>query len=150
MAKMKIGFDVDGDYAWNNLLYRNLIKDLVANAAELEVYLITQNTDATYITDVQNQLGLDVNHVFMVTSNSAVQGLLTQYNINIYLCTDNELCKLINDNIPFTNTNNIISGCQAILVNSIPDIYKSQPKYITFLQFWINEYNKTQVSEENC
>lgn len=148
--KLKLGFDIDGDYSWNNLLYRNLIQDMFKNASQIELFLITQNTDNKNMADIQAEIGLDNAHVFVVTDNAAVVTLLSNYNINIYLTTKNDLCRDINTNIPFTNTNDIITGCEAILVNSLPDIFKNQPKYITFLQFWIGQWNKTQPSEENC
>jgi len=62
-------------------------------------------------------------------------------NVSIYLTTDNELVDFINISIPLQLDINL-GGCQAILVNNIPDIYKFQPKYITHLQFWLKEIGK--------
>lgn len=150
MSKLKLGFDIDGDYSWNNQMYRSLIKDMLNNSDQIDLYLITKNTDITYVTSIQTELGMDSNKVFQVTDNDAVEALLTSNNINIYLSTDPVLCRQINLNIPFIDNDGIISGCEAIIVSSIMDTYKSQPKYITMLQFWIGQFNKTQTSEKNC
>jgi len=150
MSKLKLGFDIDGDYSWNNQMYRSLIKDMLNNSDQIDLYLITKNTDITYVASIQTELDMDITKVFQVADDNAVEALLSSLNINIYLSTDAVLIRQINLNIPFIDNDGIITGCEAILVSSLPDSYKAQPKYITILQFWIGQFNKTQTSEESC
>lgn len=152
MTKIKIGFDIDGADAWDTLVYRNIIKEFAQNKTEVELFLITKNTDVSYVNSIASELGLDSNHIYQTTSDVAIITLLATYNILLYLTTDKVLIDLIYENIPLELKINNVTGCQTILVNSIPDSNKLQFKYITYLQFWLKEILKysSDGKKEDC
>ncbi len=140
--KIKIKFSFDPTEAWNNLFFREFIQAFVLDTENYEVYLVTTNQDGTFINDVVTELGMDVNNVFQLTTNSAVVARLTTLKSLIYLAADNVVCNLVNNTIPIQlNPNNVV-GCQALVLNNIVDPYRAQQKFITYFHFWVDQINK--------
>lgn len=147
--KLRIAFDPTT--TWDYQVFRNLIKDMVLDTTEVEVYIITTNTDTDFIDDVALEAGgIESSNIFQVADNDTVVTTLANNQILIYLTAENELVIDVNDSIPLELEINNITGCQAILVNGIIDANKLQPKYVTMLQFWISQIEKYSASGEIC
>ena len=145
MIKLRIAFDPTD--TWNHVDFRQLIRNMNLNNMDLdnqiEVYLVTTNIDTEYIDDVTLESGTDATRVFQVNGNAAVVTTLQAENINIYLTGSQPLVDLVNLTNPLQLVENQpISGCQAITVIALLDTFKLQNKYITHLQFWINQILK--------
>lgn len=140
MGKIKIGFNPDT--SWDYQTFRDLIREALVEDEEIETYLITTNTDAAYVDSVVNSFGLnfDLNNVFMVSTDLDIIQKLEDYGIDIYLSDDFQLIESVN-----TNTE-----CIGIVVSSIPDRYKLQPKYVTDLNFWIKQLKLSNNAQEAC
>ncbi len=148
--KLRVAFDPTT--TWDYLGFRDLIKDMVGDSSEIEVYIITTNTDTDYIDDVALEAGgIESNRIFQVADNQTVITTLANNQILLYLTAENELVVDVNAAIPLELVLNDITGCQAILVNNILDANKLQPKYVTMLQFWIKQIEKYSTSgQEKC
>lgn len=147
MNKIKLRIAFDPTETWNYLDFRQLIRNMNLNNMDLDnqidVYLVTTNTDTEYINDVTTESGTDATRVFQESGNAAVVARLQAENINIYLTGSQPLVDLVNLTNPLTLVENQpVSGCQAITVISILDTYKLQNKYVTYLQFWIKQILK--------
>ena len=140
MGKIKIGFNPDT--SWDYQTFRDLIREALVEDEEIETYLITTNTDTAYVDSVVNSFGLnfDLNNVFMVSTDLDIIQKLEDYGIDIYLSDDFQLIESVN-----TNTE-----CIGIVVSSIPDRYKMQPKYVTDLNFWIKQLKLSNNAQEAC
>lgn len=140
--RLKVGFDPTS--AWDYEVFRDLVKDMVLDTTEIEVYIVTTNTDTDYVDDVALEAGgIESSHIFQVADNDTIVTTLANNQILLYLTAENELVTTINDATPLDLEINNITGCQAILVsNTIIDTYRVQPKYITMLQFWISQIEK--------
>ena len=143
--KLRIAFDPTD--TWNHVDFRQLIRNMNLNNMDLdnqiEVYLVTTNIDVDYVDDVRLESGTDPARVFQEVTNAAVVTRLQAENINIYLTASQPLVDLVNSTNPLTLVaNQPLSGCQAITVIALLDTFKLQNKYITHLQFWINQILK--------
>jgi len=141
MGKIKIGFNPDS--SWDYQTFRDLIRETLVEDEEIETYLITTNTDTAYIDSVVNSFGLDfdLNNVFMVSTDADIVQTIEDYGINIYLSDDFQLIESVNINS---------TDCVGIVVSSIPDRYKMQPKYVTDLNFWIKQLKLNNNAQEAC
>ena len=150
ITKLKVGFDPT--VTWDYELFRDIISDMVQDTAEVEVFIVTTNPDTEYINDVAVEAGgIENSNIFQVADNDAVVTTLSNNSILIYLTAENELVITVNNDIPLSLEVNNVTGCQAILVNSIIDRYKLQPKWVTMLQFWIGQIEKYTINAtKNC
>ncbi len=142
--KLRIAFDPTD--MWNHDDFRELIRNFAYGNSEstnqVDLYLITTNTDTDFITNVVTESGMDSTKAFQVSGNAAVVSKLQAENVNIYLTTNEQLISLVNLTNPLTLVTNNTTGCQAIIMNNIFDTYKLQQKYVTMLQFWIAQILK--------
>lgn len=138
--KIPIAFDPTG--YWSNLFYREFIDALVADEQNYEVYLITLNTDTSFINDVANEIDLDSANISQLATNSAVSARLNTLKCLIYLTEDNVLCNFVNSTIPIQLNANNVTGCQALVLNNIVDPYRVQQKFITNFHFWVDQINR--------
>lgn len=149
MGKLTIAFDPGYD-VWVNQAFRDLIKDIAKDTAEIELYLITTDPDTAFINDVVTEIALDTTHVFQVADNAAVLSQIQTLGVRIYLVGSQELVNDINTNYPI-ELKTPLNGCQAITVSNLLDRYKLQPLYVTHLQFWIGQISKyIPGSEQEC
>lgn len=139
MGKIKIGFNPDD--AWDYQTFRDLIRESIVEDDEIDTYLITTNSDSTYIDSIVEVLGMNSNNVYLVASDTDIIQEIENKGIQIYLSDDFQLIESVNEN----STN-----CVGIVVSSIPDRYKLQPKYITDLNFWIKQIKKQNNAQEAC
>lgn len=139
MGKIKIGFNPDN--AWDYQTFRDLIRESIIEDEEIDTYLITTNSDSTYIDSIVEVLGMNSNNVYLVASDTDIIQEIENKGIQIYLSDDFQLIESVNEN----STN-----CVGIVVSSIPDRYKLQPKYITDLNFWIKQIKKQNNAQEAC
>lgn len=137
--KLKIGFDID---SWDKRDYRILIEDFSRDSSEIDLYLLTTSTDSDLINEISTLFNIATDHVISCTDNDALVIALDTNKILLYLTAQQDLVRLINLEIPLITSSNNVTGCEAILVNTIPDTNKLQPKYVTYLQFWINQISK--------
>jgi hypothetical protein len=141
MGKIKIGFNPDD--AWDYQTFRDLIRESLIENDEIETYLITTNTDTAYVDSIVDYFGtlFDLNNVFMVSADIDIVQTIQDEGIQIYLSDNYQLIESINNN----------TDCVGIVVSSIPDRYKMQPKYITDLNFWIKRLiESTNNAQEAC
>jgi len=143
MAKLKIAFDIDGDSAWNYQSFRAVIKDLVYDTEKYEMFLITKNTDSTYVNGIVTLLGMNTNNVFQgIATNAAVVTQLDASGIQIYLTAEIEM---------FDLTNATSVDTVGIYVNmAIQDIYNINPKWFVQLEFWINRLTNISTNGKIC
>ncbi|TXG84988.1 MAG: hypothetical protein E6R13_02465 [Spirochaetes bacterium] len=139
MGKIKIGFNPDN--AWDYKTFRDLIRESIIEDTEIETYLITTNADTVYIDSIVEVIGMDSNNVYIVASNTDIIQEIENKGIQIYLSDDFQLIESINENS---------NDCVGIVVSSIPDRYRLQPKYITDLNFWIKQIKKQNNAQEAC
>lgn len=146
MSNIKLRIAFDPTNIWDYEDFRLLIRDMTLNDTEtnnqIEVYLLTLNTDTDYIDKVTTESGVETSNVFQFTSESALASKITNDNINIFLGGDQTLIDYINTNDPISLVENDVTGCQAITVIALLDTYKLQNKYVTQLQFWIKQILK--------
>ena len=146
MAKLTIAFDPGYD-VWVNQAFRDLMKDIAKDTAEIELYMITTDPDTTFINDVATEIGLDSTKVFQVATDADVLTKIQFLGVRIYLVGSQELVSNINTNYTI-ELKTPPSGCQAITVSNLLDRYKLQPLYVTHLQFWIGQISKYIPGEE--
>lgn len=139
MGEIKIGFNPDT--SWDYKTFRDLIRESIIEDTEIETYLITTNADSTYIDSIVEVIGMDSNNVYIVASNTDIVQEIENKDIQIYLSDNFQLIESINENS---------NDCVGIVVSSIPDRYKLQPKYITDLNFWIKQIKKQNNAQEAC
>ena len=139
MEKQRIGFDPTG--MWDKRDYRLLIDKLIKDEA-IDLYLVTDNTNAAFIADVVRESGIDSTMVFQETSQVNLTNRLTSEKINIFLAKDSTLVDFVNTTIPINLETNNVYGCQAILTSDNMDRYYLQFRYITHLEFWIGQILK--------
>lgn len=137
--KIIIGFDPTG--MWDKRDYRLLIDKLIKDEA-IDLYLVTDNTNAAFIADVVRESGIDSTMVFQETSQVNLTNRLTSEKINIFLAKDSTLVDFVNTTIPINLETNNVYGCQAILTSDNMDRYYLQFRYITHLEFWIGQILK--------
>jgi len=139
MGKIKIGFNPDN--SWDYKTFRDLIRESIIEDTEIETYLITTNSNTTYVDSIVEVIGMDSNNVYIVASNTDIIQEIENKGIQIYLSDNFQLIESINENS---------NDCVGIVVSSIPDRYKLQPKYITDLNFWIKQIKKQTNAQEAC
>ena len=139
MGKIKIGFNPDN--SWDYKTFRDLIRESIIEDTEIETYLITTNSNTTYVDSIVEVIGMDSNNVYIVASNTEIIQEIENKGIQIYLSDNFQLIESINENS---------NDCVGIVVSSIPDRYKLQPKYITDLNFWIKQIKKQTNAQEAC
>ncbi len=137
--KIKVGFNPTD--VWDKDFFREFIKTLVYDE-NYEVYLVTSDTDVTFITNVMTEVNMDSANVHQVSNSTAVVARLNTLKTLIYLTEDNVLVNLVNNIIPIQLNANNVTGCHALILNNIIDTFKSQQKYITFFHFWVDQINK--------
>lgn len=146
MSQIKLRIAFDPTNIWDYEDFRLLIRDMTLNDTadnnQIEVYLLTTNTDTVFVNNVTTESGVETSNVFQFTSNTALTAKLVSDNINILLTGDQELVDYVNINDPISLIENNVTGCQAITVIALLDTYKLQNKYVTQLQFWINQILK--------
>jgi hypothetical protein len=141
MAKLKIAWDVDN--TWQYQSFRDVISDLVYEQDKYDVYLITKNTDSTYVNGIVTQLGMNTANVFQgIVSNDALLVQLNDSGIQLSLTADIEM---------FNLTNRASVDTIGIYVNSaIQDIYNINPKWFVTLQFWIKRLTTINGQAKSC
>ena len=132
---------------WNKQDFRDLVKEIAADEENTELYIITDNTDAGFIDYINETTGLESDHIFIMSDIITLTAKLIELSISLFLCDTIRFVNYINNTNPMIvdTDSNTISGTQAILIDSIPDVARLQPKYITQLTFWtdqIKKYNK--------
>lgn len=137
--KLKIGIDLLN--IWENFeVYKEVVKDLSLNTNEIDLYIITTETNDDLILSARTLLGIDTNKVFKVDTNEEISNTISELEIDIYLTGISILVvELVNNDIT-----------RAILVDMIPDRYNMQPKWVTNLQFWMKQLTKDNMNEEDC
>ncbi len=144
--KLKLAISLSEEM-WSKQDFRDLVKEMVADTENIELYIITDNTDSEFIDYVNETTGLENDHIFIINDIITLTDKLIELNIQIFLCDTIRFVNYINNTNPMIvdTDSNTISGTQAILIDSIPDVARLQPKYITQLTFWtdqIKKYNK--------
>tara|TARA_R110000868_G_scaffold186631_4_gene429084 strand:- start:67 stop:501 length:435 start_codon:yes stop_codon:yes gene_type:complete len=135
MSKIiKIG--IDPTNIWDNNFFREYVKTLVYDVDNYDVYIVTTNSDVNFLSNVQIESNVSIANINQVSNNSAVVARLNTLGVLIYLSEDNVLVNLINNTLPIQLNSNNVLGCQALVLNNILDIYLSQPKWITKVDFW--------------
>jgi hypothetical protein len=110
-----------------------------------ELFLITDNEDTEFITDVISASGVTATNVFEYDSQQEIIDKLEDEEILIMLTDDMTLINHIALDIPISLETNDVTGCQPILIsNNIIDNSKVQLKYYTTLQFWTDQIKKYQ------
>lgn len=140
--KIKIRVAFDPTDVWDQMFFREFIKALIYDEDNYEVYLVTTNTDSVFVSNVEEESGINTLNVNQVSNNSAVVARLNTLGALIYLCEDNVLVNLINNTLPIQLTANNVTGCQSLILNNIIDEYLAQQKYITKFHFWVDQINK--------
>ena len=73
---------------WNKQDFRDLVEEMVADVENTEMFIITDNTDVTFIIDVTTQSGIDQDNVFILADSIAIVNKLIAEKISIeYLKT---------------------------------------------------------------
>jgi hypothetical protein len=140
MIKIKIGFDVDNG-VWDAESFRLVMQNLIFEQDNYDVFLITKNTDSTYIDVIALQLGMNPGNVFQgLADNNAILTQLNTSVIQIYLTPYMEMSSLTNE-----NSSNTIG----VLVDNKQDEYNIQPKWFTQMFFWINRLKAINESKKN-
>lgn len=135
MSKIiKIG--IDPTNIWDNNFFREYVKTLVYDVDNYDVYIVTTNSDVNFLSNVQIESNVSIANINQVSNNSAVVARLNTLGVLIYLSEDNVLVNLINNTLPIQLNSNNVLGCQALVLNNILDIYLSQPKWVTKIDFW--------------
>lgn len=135
--KIKIGFDpVD---IWDREDFRKLMKALYEEGC-YEVSIISNSFDIDYLNTVKSEIGDNIT-IHMVTNNDSLVTILDDNKIQIYLSGEQKTISFIG--AMSTNT-------YGVLVNNIMDTYRTQPKYISKLKFWINYIQKGESLGKSC
>lgn len=125
--KLKIGFDLQ---LWDSMFFVNYIKKVIQEDL-YDVYIISENIN-NVDADVINATALvPLNNINFVSNVNDIQALLISIPIDIY-------CSNINN----FNYLSIIINPPIIELNNIQNMYKLEPKWISFLNFWIKQLNK--------
>ena len=127
------------DNIWDKEEFRKVIKSFVDDTEEVEIYLITKSTDAKFITDVMRDSV--VTNMVMCTDNNNLVYYMDYYSIKLFLAEDYS-------EIAYVDTN--ADDTVGIHCGSIVDKYKSQMKYITMIQFWIEQFKREDGGKESC
>lgn len=137
--KIKIAFEPLN--VWNKDDFRRLIKSLYEDDC-YEISIITNSFDVDFLNKVKSEIAENANiTVTMYTNYDSLVEVLDTNKIQLYLNDDNKTILFI-DAMSITT--------RGILVNAIQDTYKSQPKYISKLQFWINYIKKGESLGKSC
>ena len=138
MNKIKIGIDLVD--IWENFGdFKEVMKDISLDTEGYQLYIISTETNEDLIASAKALLGLDDQFVIQTTDDTTTVQSLVDNKIDIYMTGNNPLVILTNE----TETT------KGVLVNSIPDRYKMQSMWLTNMNFWIGQINKT-TSEKNC
>lgn len=135
---MNLAFDPVG--IWDRDDFRSIIKEFVLNT-EVDVYLVTTSTDIAFINNVIRESGMKAANSYMVADKDAILTKMDAILIDIYMTASNQ-------NMLFIDAMAETATC--VLVNNIVDNYKNQMKYITKLEFWINQWAKNNGEKETC
>lgn len=137
--KIKIAFEPLN--VWNKDDFRRLIKSLYEDEC-YEISIISNSFDVEYLNRVKSEIAENANvTITMYTNYDSLVEVLDTNKIQLYLNDDNKIILFI-DAMSIT--------ARGILVNAIQDTYKSQPKYISKLQFWINYIKKGESLGKSC
>lgn len=137
--KIKIAFEPLN--VWDKDDFRKLIKSLYEDDC-YEISIITNSFDVEFLDKVKSDIAENANiTVTMYTNYDSLVEVLDTNKIQLYLNDDNKTILFI-DAMALTT--------RGILVNAIQDTYKSQPKYISKLQFWINYIKKGESLGKSC
>jgi len=146
MRKLRIGFEITDNY--NYQAFRNFLNALkndptVFNPGltEVELFLISCDDSSAYIYNVGlNLLGLDINHVIVLSFASDKPTSITDNKIDIYF-----------DNLQSTVLSiDTSTDAYAILVDSKQDMFNVQPKYISDFRNVLNIIEREDEEQTAC
>ena len=135
--KIKIAFDPIG--IWDRDDFRKLIKSLY-ECEEYEISIVSVSFDIDFLTSVKNDIGENIS-ISMTSNYDSLIEVLEKGEIQIYLSSDQKI-------ILFVDAMSTVTV--GILVNNIMDTYRTQLKYITKLNFWINYIKKGDSLGKSC
>ena len=127
---------------WNKEDFRDLIREIVEDEENTELYIITDSTDTEFIEYINETTELESDHIFQLSDIVTITAKLIELNVLLYLCDTYRYVNYINNSNPISLVQGNITGTHAILVNSLQDTNKLQPIYITQLNFWTDQIKK--------
>lgn len=143
MEKLKISFEIVKNY--DRQEFRDFIRKLSINEPcdickelDVELFIITQNTDQNYVFTIAKQYNIPSSNIFMVSSDTDRNQVIIDNNIEITFENDQSIVNFINSN----------TEAISILVDSSIDFFLMGFKYISKF----NNVLKIKANEkkENC
>jgi hypothetical protein len=80
---LNISFEIEDN--WNNVGFRNFIKLLLSNTDTYNVFIISNDDTAGYITKVGTTLGLDTSHIIICNFTADKIQAIIDNNIDIHI-----------------------------------------------------------------
>lgn len=126
MRELRVSFEVTDN--WSRGEFRQFVEKL-HNNVDVELFIITTETDNNIVDAAKNQLGLNSSHVLTVTTSALKQSTIESNAIKIHLDNDVTFAKNLYDNI----------GTYGIYVTNFWDFYRMKKKYISEFNFRLEQ-----------
>lgn len=144
MSKIKVSFEINDNY--NRQEFRDFVKKLSTNDPclncidyEVELYIITSNTDQNYVYTVAKQYNIDTIHIAMLPNLADKIQFIKDNNIEITFENSQEIVNSINNQ----------TDAFSILVDSTIDFYLMGFKYISKFNN-VLKIIENEKKEKNC
>lgn len=137
--KVKVAFEIHSGDTIESIYsrgeYREFLK-LLINTENIDLYMVTQETDNIYVLAVTAQLGIDSTKVYQVTS-STLLSQLDSLGIQIYFADRPDIAQSVTDD---TNIEAV-----GIYVSPMPDQYTGKMKYIETFNFYVDRLQQGET-----
>lgn len=118
-GKYRISFEITDN--WNLDGFRNFIKVLLSDEKTFDVYIISNDDSAAYITQVATNLNIDTNHTIITNFQDDKLQKVKDYNIDVHLDNLQSFTLLVNE---------LTTSTEGILVTKNLNKYYLKPDYI--------------------
>jgi len=139
--KLKVAFSPTEDM-WSHQAFRDLIKEMVLDEANTDLYIVTTNTDDELISDVISESKMEASNSFQIATDDLLVAKLISLDVRLFLSDDLGLNRKVDLEDEILLVKNQVTGCKSILINNILDQSRVQMKYYSLLSFWTDQINR--------
>ena len=130
---LKVSFELED--SWNVQGFRNFIKLLLSEPTKYEVFIISNDDSAAYITSVGTGLGLDTSHIVICNFVADKIQAITDNNIQIHLDNLQSFILLVDET----------TDAQGVLVTKNLNKYYLEPDYVITFKRIVKEIEDEQT-----
>ena len=137
--RIKVAFEIHSSDTIESIYsrgeYREFLK-LLIQTPNIDLYMVTQETDNLYVISVAAQIGIDITKVYQVTESTLLSQLDT-LGIQMYFADRPDIAQSVTDDTAIEAV--------GIFVSPMPDQYTGKMKYIETFNFYVE---RLQQGEE--